>query len=68
MNNPTRTGSRKDLPVLSGTSVVAVPGREKQIRRYVPPTIQTFTEEEILQEVGPAQGYNGSIPGVTNSF
>ncbi len=36
--------------------------------RYETPRIISYTEEEILQDIGPAQGYNGDIPGVTNSL
>lgn len=29
---------------------------------YVAPTITTLTEDEVLDEVGPAQAYTGNIP------
>ena len=32
-------------------------------RDYEPPTIRSFTNEEILATLGPAQGYTGQVPG-----
>jgi hypothetical protein len=29
---------------------------------YISPTIATYREDEILEEVGPAQAYTGSVP------
>ena len=31
--------------------------------KYETPRIQTFSSEQLLTEIGPAQGYSGSIPG-----
>ena len=52
MNDPTKADVRKDAP-----SVTGAPTQEKESRPYEPPTMQIFSEEQILQEVGPAQGY-----------
>ena len=40
-----------------------VPDVTKQ-PRYETPRIISYTEEEILQDIGPAQGYRGQIAGV----
>ena len=38
-------------------------------RRYEPPRIKwSFTEEQILEVLGPAQGYTGSMPGGGSSM
>jgi len=29
---------------------------------YVKPTITTLSEEQILEEIGPARAYTGSLP------
>lgn len=29
---------------------------------YVPPTIHSLREEEVLEQVGPAQAYSGTLP------
>lgn len=57
MNDSTKAEIRKSAPVLAAGA-----STEKGARRYEPPTIQTFSGDEILQEVGPAQGYTGQIP------
>jgi len=36
------------------------PASEKPL--YTPPSIKTLTENEVLEEVGPAQAYTGSVP------
>lgn len=30
--------------------------------RYVPPTISSLREEDVLEQVGPAQAYAGNLP------
>jgi len=35
-------------------------GNEKPL--YVAPSIKTLTENEVLDEVGPAQAYTGNLP------
>jgi len=37
-------------------------------RKYVTPAIQCFHEDEILAIIGPAQAYNGDLPGVDKPF
>jgi hypothetical protein len=37
-------------------------------RKYETPVIQCFHEEEILAIIGPAQAYNGDLPGVDQPF
>ena len=38
-------------------------------RRYEPPRIKwSFTEDQILEILGPAQGYNGSVAGSGGTF
>lgn len=29
---------------------------------YTPPTIKSMREEEVLEQVGPAQAYTGNLP------
>lgn len=29
---------------------------------YVPPTIETISESELIETIGPAQAYTGQIP------
>ncbi len=53
----------------SNNSISTTHGRDVTERsRYEKPRIMSYSEEEILQDIGPAQGYNGDIPGVTNSL
>ncbi len=37
--------------------------RSRTEERYVAPEIQTFSPEQFLEILGPAQGYSGSGPG-----
>ena len=37
-------------------------------RPYETPVIQSFREDEILAIIGPAQAYNGDLPGVDQPF
>jgi len=37
-------------------------------RKYETPVIQCFHEDEILAIIGPAQAYNGDLPGVDQPF
>jgi hypothetical protein len=37
-------------------------------RPYETPVVQSFREEEILSIIGPAQAYNGDLPGVDQPF
>jgi hypothetical protein len=37
-----------------------VPASQRPL--YTAPTIRTLTENEVLEEVGPAQAYTGSVP------
>ena len=40
------------------------PASEPRTRRpYVAPSIQTWTDEQLLSEVGPAQGYMHQVDG-----
>ena len=40
------------------------PGSEPRTRRpYLAPIIQTWTDEQLLSEVGPAQGYMQRVDG-----
>jgi hypothetical protein len=43
--------------------------QDKDARRpYQTPVIETFDEDEILAIIGPAQAYNGKLPGVDQPF
>ncbi|MFQ5718823.1 MAG: hypothetical protein ACE5IK_04670 [Acidobacteriota bacterium] len=64
MNNPTKLNVHRGAPRVAAAAVAGAPETHKATRPYEPPTIQTFSGEQILQEVGPAQGYVGTIPGV----
>lgn len=35
---------------------------EKQLPEYKAPQVMTYTEEEILEELGPAQAIYGDLP------
>ena len=50
MNESAKTETRKSAPVLISTS------SGKGTRHYETPKIQTFSGDQILQEVDPAQG------------
>ena len=38
---------------------------EKKLPKYEPPKVVTYTEEEILEELGPAQANYGGLTGGT---
>ncbi len=52
MKNPTST----ELKNHGGSEA------KKELRRYQQPEILSYTGEELLEEIGPAQGYNGLPP------
>ena len=51
--------SMEDKPLNNPATRKAAAKRAK----YESPRIQTFSSEQILSEIGPAQGYSGSVPG-----
>ena len=66
MNNSTKADVRKDAPAATGGG--STRRKEKEARPYVPPTIQTFSGEQILQEIDPAQDIGTGIPGVNETL
>ena len=36
--------------------------RDEDLPRYTSPTISSLREEEVLEQVGPAQAYTGNVP------
>ncbi len=37
---------------------------ERKLLDYEPPQVETFTDEEILEELGPAQAVYGDPPNI----
>lgn len=42
--------------------------KSAKARPYDTPCIETFSGKQILQEIGPAQGYSGTVGGVDDPF